>query len=96
MCGFVIRTILNIGMFLVVEIIDIILLINQRQNEYKADNFALNHGYGNSLLEVLYILQKLDLSGKMSLIERLKNTHPNTEKRIAKLEEKIFVVDILK
>lgn len=90
---FIIRTILNIGMFLIIQIIQIILLINQRQNEYNADNFALTNGYGADLLEVLYILQKLDLGGKMSLLDRLKNTHPDTENRIAKLEQKIELVE---
>lgn len=82
-------------MFLIIQIIQIILLINQRQNEYNADNFALNNGYGGDLLETLYILQKLDLGGKMTLLERLKNTHPDIENRIAKLEQKIEIVETI-
>lgn len=93
--SFIIKTILNVGMFLIIQIIQIILLINQRQNEYSADNFALNNGYGGDLLETLYILQKLDLGGKMTLLERLKNTHPDIENRIAKLEQKIELVETI-
>jgi len=92
---FIIKTILNIGMFLIIQIIQIILLINQRQNEYSADNFALNNGYGGDLLETLYILQKLDLGGKMTLLERLKNTHPDIENRIAKLEQKLDLIETI-
>ncbi len=90
---FIVRTIINIGMFLVVQIIQILLLINQRSNEYNADNFALNNGYGSDLIEALYFLQQLDFSGKMSLLERLKSTHPDIKNRIAKLEQKMEIIE---
>lgn len=91
--SFIIKSIVNVSMFLIVQIIQILLLINQRGNEYNADNFALNNGYGANLIEVLYLLQKLDLGGNMSLLERLKSTHPDLENRIAKLEQKIEIVE---
>lgn len=91
--SFIIKSIVNVSMFLIVQIIQILLLINQRSNEYNADNFALNNGYGTNLIEVLYILQKLDLGGKMSLLERIKSTHPDIENRIARLEQKLEIIE---
>ena len=84
----IIKIILDIGMFLVVQLIQILVLINQRQNEYKADDFAYTLGYGDDLLEVLYILDSIDLGGKVSVIDRLKSSHPHVGERIQRLEEK--------
>lgn len=84
----VIKGILNIGLFLIVQIIQILILINRRKNEYKADDFSFEAGYRDDLLETLYILKKIDLGGKMSLLERIKSSHPNIDDRISRLEGK--------
>jgi len=87
----VVRSILHLSVFIVVQLINIILMINQRQNEYNADDFSFKNGYGSDLTESLYILRKIDLGGKISLLERLKSSHPNIDDRISRLEEKIEV-----
>ena len=92
--GVVIRMVLNLFMFIVVQLINILILINQRVNEYKADDFALKNGYGENLIEVLYLLEKIDLGRNLSLLERLKSSHPNITDRISKLEEKLSNYDI--
>lgn len=82
------KIILDVGLFLIVELIGILIMINQRKNEYNADDFSFQNGYGGDLLEVLYILNSIDMGGKVSLLERLKSSHPHINDRIARLEEK--------
>ena len=84
-----IRLVSNLSMLLITQLVIIIISINQRKNEYNADYFALKNGYGADLTEVLYILKKLDLGGKPSILERIKSDHPYIDDRIAKLEEKL-------
>jgi len=64
----------------------LILAINSRQNEYQADNFALQSGFGDELIKALYLLQKFSLGENMGLMERLKSSHPHINKRIERLE----------
>jgi len=64
-----------------------ILSINQRNNEYNADEFAEIIGFGENLISALYTLDSIDYSdGKISFLERLKNSHPDIENRIEILE----------
>lgn len=73
--------IISIGLL----IAELLLLINQRTTEYQADKFAFDIGYGDELLKALYFLDEFP-KGKMTLMERLKSSHPNTGARIGKLE----------
>lgn len=76
-------------LLIIVGLIDLILMIKSRKDEYKADNFALENGYGSELVEVLYTFKKLDLGYKPTLMERLKSSHPHLDKRIARLEQRL-------
>ena len=87
--GTLIRWTMNVSMFLIIQIIQILLLVNQRQNEYSADNFAVQNNYGADLIDVLYVLDQLDFGGRKSILERLKSSHPYTSSRIARLERNI-------
>jgi len=66
----------------------IILSINSRQNEYRADEFASKIGYGEQLLSALYILSEFDSGQHMSFSEKLKASHPYIRDRIGRLENK--------
>lgn len=77
---------LNVCTFLFLQIGQIILALNSRKNEYFADEFSFRLGYGEQLIEVLYILQRMDMGGKLSLINRLKASHPYLPERISRLE----------
>jgi Zn-dependent protease with chaperone function len=79
---------MSIGLFIIVQLIQILVMINQRKNEYQADDFACANGYGEDLLETLYILKDIDLGGNLSLLARLKCSHPHLGDRILRLEEK--------
>jgi Zn-dependent protease with chaperone function len=67
----------------------IITRLNSRKNEYNADYFAYEIGFGSQLAEVLYILLDLygDNLGKIS--DTIKSSHPYTSVRIKRLEQLI-------
>lgn len=66
---------------------NIILSINSRENEYRADRFAFENGYGEDLISALYLLQKMSLGEDMELIQRMQASHPHIAKRIGRLEQ---------
>jgi len=83
--GFI-RAILEMSVFFMLFMGSLILSFNSRRNEFKADKFAYEAGYGGQLTEALYILQKMSLGQKVKLVHRLQASHPRISKRIAKLE----------
>jgi heat shock protein HtpX len=66
-----------------------LLSVNSRQNEFEADEYAYENGYGRELVRALYLLQKMSLSEKMSMKKRLVATHPIFAWRINKIETMI-------
>lgn len=65
---------------------DVIVAMNSRKNEFRADDFAYTLGYGEELKNALIVLKKFSVHGKVSLPERLKAKHPHTGARIKRLE----------
>ena len=86
----IIRTILELLVFIMMWLGSFILSINSRGNEFKADKFAYETGYGEELIQALYILQKMSLGPKVKLIHRLKASHPRISKRICRLEVLVY------
>lgn len=84
---FFIRFCVNTLMVVLLFVGNIILSGNSRKNEFTADKFAYDLGYGESLKSALYLVQKISLSSKTNLIEKMQQSHPRVSKRIAKLEE---------
>lgn len=84
---FFIRFCVNTFMVVLLFVGNIILSGNSRKNEFIADKFAYDLGYGENLKSALYLVQKISLSGKTNLIEKMQQKHPRVSKRIAKLEE---------
>lgn len=66
----------NIGVHLVME--------SSRANEYEADEFSFNLGYGNALCALLDSVKDSNAKG---LFANLANSHPDKDDRIAKLQE---------
>lgn len=64
----------------------LILSGNSRKNEFAADRFAHEVGYGKELSEALYLLQKMSLGDNRQLIQRMIASHPRISKRIQQLE----------
>jgi len=63
-----------------------ILSANSRQNEFEADRFAYENGYGSELKEALYLFQKMSMSEKMTIMQRLAASHPIFAWRINRIE----------
>ena len=80
------RFLFNIVLFVFMFIGNVILSANSRNNEYQADEFAHQIGYGGDLIESLYLLQKMSLGEEMALVERMTASHPLLAKRIGRLE----------
>lgn len=55
-----------------------------RSNEYEADEFSFNLGYGNDLC---ILLDSISGSGAKGLFANLASSHPDKDDRIAKLQE---------
>jgi len=74
-------------------VVQLLLMMNQRTNEYNADHFALEIGYGQQLVDSLYYLSNLQVGQKQSMFERLKMSHPNIYDRIEVMENKMNTRD---
>lgn len=72
--------------FLFIYLGQIVLSLNSRSNEFQADSFAYNIGNGDELLQSLYLLQKISITHKMTLKEKLTSSHPHIASRIERLE----------
>lgn len=57
---------------------------SSRDNEYGADEFSFNLGYGNDLC---ILLDSIDESGAKGLFATLASSHPDKDDRIARLQE---------
>lgn len=76
----------EITLFLFIYLGQIILSLNSRSNEFQADSFAYKIRYGEELTQSLYLLQKISMTRKMTLKEKLTSSHPHIAQRIEKLE----------
>lgn len=84
MTGFI----LNILSAIPVFICSFLFAVGRRTGEFAADDFADEIGYGQDLKSSLQVILDIELTQKLSLTERLMNTHPPTPQRIARLEDK--------
>ena len=80
------RALFLVGIFVFMFMGNIILSINSRKNEYKADEFTHKIFYGQDMVEALYILQQISLGDSSDTIARLTASHPHIAKRIWMLE----------
>ena len=80
------RLILDMTVFVFTLLFNIIFAINSRDGEYLADKFAHANGYGQELVDALYILQRMSLGDNANLIARMTASHPRISKRIMNLE----------
>lgn len=64
----------------------IVLSANSRYCEFLADYYAFCIGYGEELIEALYLISELSFSKEQTIDRRLLNSHPQIAKRIERLE----------
>ena len=69
---------------------ELILMHTSRKNEYLADGFANQSGFGANLTEVLIELYRASVSKPQSVKEQLKSTHPDITLRIERLERGLY------
>jgi len=72
--------------FVVMFVGQAVLSINNRESEYRADEYAYRIGYGDELLKALYTLQDIELPSNVRLFDRLRANHPYLAYRIERLE----------
>jgi len=63
------------------------LAFNSRAHEFGADRFAHETGFGSELISAFYLLQKTAMTGKESIANKIKATHPHIARRIGALEK---------
>jgi len=74
-------TIFSIPLF----VIQILLMMNSRTNEYQADKYANDIGLGNHLYLALNQLNQYSSHQKTTIMERIKSSHPDLNNRITRL-----------
>jgi len=84
--NFVASLLVEISVFLFINLSQIILSLNSRTNEIQADTFAYEIGYGRELTGALYLIDKISMSRDLTINQRLRASHPHTAKRIQNLE----------
>lgn len=85
--GIAIRFIM-VGIFQsILNAVYLLALKSSRDNEYEADRFAAKLGYGDELIEALDIIAGENYS--KGIMETLASTHPETNLRIANIEDSI-------
>ena len=67
--------------------LQVILSVNSRKNEFKADMFSYAIGYDSDMIEALYLLEKISLGDNSTIIQKMIASHPRITLRIKKLEE---------
>lgn len=82
--NFMIDVVLVALMWLWTKLGMILIMHSSRKNEFLADEFAYKLGYGDSLAAALDTLEGSDSKG---LWANLASTHPDTDDRIARLQE---------
>jgi len=81
-----IRFIFDMILVLLLFIGQAILSLNSQQQEFEADKFVYENGYGSELVGALYLLQKMNMSQKMTIKQKLTASHPLLAFRINKIE----------
>ena len=66
-----------------------VMAINSRKNEFRADKYAFELGYGEELIEAFYVLEKMQMGDNRKLIKKMTVSHPRLTKRIGRLEDLI-------
>jgi len=81
-----INFVFDIYVFVIMFVGQLLLSATSRQAEYYADHFSYEIGLSDELIKALYILQKISIPRNVTIMQRLKASHPNLGGRIARLE----------
>ena len=64
----------------------VVMSFSSRKSEFRADLYAYELGYGQKLVEGLYLMEKLQLSTNATVIQKMTANHPRITSRIERLE----------
>jgi len=70
--------------------VQIVLAIESRKKEYRADETAYDWGFGEELISALYLLEKISLGDYSNLKQKITASHPRTTTRIGRLESMVY------
>jgi heat shock protein HtpX len=84
---FIIKGVVSMVLAGLLLLIQLMIAVNSRTNNYSADKFACELGFGDDLLSGLYTMQEICISDKTTLIDKLKDDKPHIAKRIGRLEK---------
>ncbi|MGV2623077.1 UNVERIFIED_CONTAM: zinc metalloprotease HtpX [Halobacillus marinus] len=87
MITFFIDIVLAAAMWVWTKIGIMLVMQSSRKNEYEADAFAHSLGYGTGLIDSLDRLDEYDTSSSKGLWANLSASHPDTDLRVAALQE---------
>ena len=80
------RFLFQIALYVFTFLINFITAISNRGSEFRADAYAHKLGYGQEMTDALYLLEKINLSDKSTIITKLLANHPIIPLRIMQLE----------
>jgi len=86
----VIRAVISAVIFIIQSLMKLVLAIESRKRELKADRQAYDWGFGAELISALYLLEKISLGNYQNFKQRLTASHPRTTLRIAHLENQVL------
>ena len=69
----------------------ILMALSDRKAELRADEYTVTLGYGEDMVEALYLLEKISLGKDRSITEKLLARHPRVTRRIENLEVRLGV-----
>ena len=84
---YITRYITDALIFLFITSGEILIAYNSRLHDTQADKFAYKMGYGQELISALYLLQKITIHSKITVMERAKAMRPFIAFRIRDLEQ---------
>ncbi|MDR1409636.1 MAG: M48 family metalloprotease [Oscillospiraceae bacterium] len=74
-------------------LMQIALAVSDRKAERRADEYAVTLGYGEDMVEALYLLEEISLQGGEGIIQKLLASHPRVTSRIENLEVRLGLQD---
>jgi len=74
-------------------LLQIALAVNDRKAERRADEYTIKLGYGEDMVEALYLLEEISLQGGEGIIQKLLARHPRVTRRIENLEVLLGIQD---
>ena len=77
----------EVSIIIFMFLMNAVIAINSRKNELRADRYAYDLGYGEELINVFTVLEKIQMGDNSTIIQKMLKTHPRLTARIGQLED---------